>query len=177
MRLAVTPRRFLLRALAVVVVGIACSACRSGPEQWGPFRGQVVDAETGQPIAGANVVVQWLRDPPSLESSTRFYDAQEAVSDADGRFEIPRRTHLLTAWVTAPGLSVFSPGYVIQDEVVTPPGGRVLVDPTVVKMKPLRTREERCEQRPNELWGPSSVAPLFTGAVQQYNIGLKCWRK
>jgi hypothetical protein len=73
--------------------------CRSGQEQWGPFRGQVVDEETGKPIAGANVMVLWIREPPSLHFTQSFYDAQETVTDVNGRFEIPPRRHWLTAWV------------------------------------------------------------------------------
>lgn len=153
---------------------VLMAGCRTGPEQWGPFRGHVVDAETGQPIAGAPVMVQWIRDAPSLHSGQRFYDAQEAVTDAEGNFEIPRRTRVFTAFVTGPGFSVFAPGYEMQEADVVPPVGRPYVDPTVVGMRPLKTREERCKYRPREPWASGVVVPRFVKAVQEYNIELDC---
>lgn len=165
-----------LRGLRVVgALAVLCFAgCRTGPEQWGPFHGQVVDAETGRPVAGAYVVVQWYRDPPSLHSATRAYDAQETVTDAEGRFEIPRRSRWFTAWVTAPGLGAFAPGYSPSAEVVSPANGRPYVDPTVLKMRPLKTREEQCTHQPREPWVPYGAAPEMTHAVREYLGGLRC---
>ena len=54
--------RWLRRlAIGLVVVGLllAFGGWLRGQDQWGPFRGQVVDAETGAPIANANVMVSW----------------------------------------------------------------------------------------------------------------------
>ena len=163
-------RRFVLLLPMLLVTG----GCRSGPEQWGPFRGRVVDAETGMPISGAHVMVTWIRESPSLHVSQRFYDAQETVTDADGRFDIPRQTHVMTAFVNEPGFGYFAPGYLIQSEDVTPPGGRKYVDPTVARMRPLETREERCTYRPAEPWAPVSRVPRFMDAVQQYNVAIGC---
>lgn len=162
------------RSALLVVVVLVTGGCRSGPGQWGPFRGQVVDTETGMPISGANVMVSWIREPPSLHFSQWFYDAQETVTDADGRFEIPRRTHFITAFVNEPGLGFFAPGYLILSEEVTPPNGRKYVDPTVVRMRPLKTREEQCEHRPAEPWAPRIKVPHFMSAVKQYNVALGC---
>ena len=58
------------------------AGCRFGAEQWGPFRGRMVDAETGAPIPGAHFMVSWERDYPNpVHWTQRFYDAQEAVTD------------------------------------------------------------------------------------------------
>lgn len=169
--MAVLNRSVLLLSVLLVMGG-----CRSGPEQWGPFRGQVVDAETGMPLAGAHVMVTWIREPPSLHYSQWFYDAQETVTDGEGRFEIPRQTHLVTAFVIKPGLGFFAPGYLIQSHEVTPPDGRAYVDPTVVKMRPLKTREERCKYEPgSNVLVPGSEGPLFSAAVDEYITNLRCW--
>ena len=126
------------------------------------------------PLSGAHVMVTWIREPPSLHFSQWFYDAQETVTDADGRFEIPRQTHFVTAFVNEPGFGFFAPGYLIQSEETMPPSGRKYVDPTVAKMRPLKTREEQCKPRPAEPWAPSTRLPRFMNAVQQYNIALGC---
>jgi hypothetical protein len=163
------------RSVSLLLALLVTGGCRSGPEQWGPFGGQVVDAETGRPISGAHVMVTWIREPPSLHFSQWFYDAQETTTDADGRFEIPRQTHFVTAFVNAPGMGIFAPGYLIQSHDVTPPGGRAYVDPTVVKMRPLKTREERCKYEPFGVPPDAHKSvPRFVQAQRDYQSVLKC---
>ena len=164
------------RSALVLLVALVACGCRRGPEQWGPFRGQVVDAETGAPIAGAHVMVSWERDNPNPVHWTQsFYDAQEAVTDADGRFEIPHESRAVTALVSAPRFGTFAPGYVASAEEVTPAGGRLFVDPTILRMRPLKTQEERCKLSPG---GPGleagDKAPRFAGAIHEYKTFLNC---
>jgi hypothetical protein len=164
------------RSALLLVVMLVTGGCRSGPEQWGPFRGQVVDVETGMPISGVNVMVSWIREPPSLHFSQWFYDAQEAVTDADGRFEIPRQTRLVTAFVNEPGFGFFAPGYLIQSHEVVPPDGRAYVEPTVVKMRPLKTREEKCKFEPHGIGAffSKDEAARFSSAIDRYIASLRC---
>lgn len=162
--------------LGLIVVPLLLAGCRSGPEQWGPFGGRVVDAETGEPLAGAHVMVSWERDHPNPDHWTqRFYDAEETVTDGSGRFEIPRKTRIVTVLVSEPRFGVFYAGYVAATEEVTPAGGRVFVDPTIVRMRRLETHAERCTYSPA---GPGvaagAKAPQFAAAVQKYAIELNC---
>src|SRR3972149_3119809 len=77
-----------------ILVGVAlCLAGEMPDKEWGPFRGRIADVETGEPIAGAAVLVVWYEMVPTpVQTNEKFYDAREAVSDADGRFEVPRRS-------------------------------------------------------------------------------------
>src|SRR5687768_16042191 len=59
--MAVLGRSVSGRIACLLLVFVATAGCRSGPEQWGPFRGQMVDAETGAPIPGAHFMVSWER--------------------------------------------------------------------------------------------------------------------
>lgn len=113
-------------------------------EKWGPFRGRVVDVETGEPLKDVAVLVVWWKDQPNPVHWTRgFYEAKEAVTDADGRFEVPRLTPPFFTFLIRPGQVIFfAPGYVEQGRVVTPPDGQPFVDPTVVQMRRLKTRAE-----------------------------------
>ncbi|MBI3047001.1 MAG: hypothetical protein HYY76_01695 [Acidobacteria bacterium] len=166
----------LTRTGLCVLALVLTAACRTGPEQWGPFRGRVVDAETGMAIAGAHVMVLWERDIPSPAHWTQtFYDAQEGMTDTDGYFEIPRETRFFTALVSRPRFAVFAPGYLPQAEEVTPPDGRLYVDPTVLTMRPLKTREDRCRHRPGAPGVPPNELTNFVEAVQRYTTELKCW--
>jgi hypothetical protein len=166
----------LSRVLLVVLLLLAgLTGCRRGPEQWGPFTGQVVDAETGNPLAGAHVMVMWVREPPSLHFSQWFYDAQETVTDAAGRFELRRETRLLTAFVEAPSVSIFVPGYQMQAADVIPASGHRYVDQTVVRMRPLKTREEQCKHEPLGVRGDAHAhVPRFIRAQYDYQAALQC---
>jgi len=169
--MAVLGRSALLFALLVI------GGCRSGPEQWGPFRGRVVDAETGEPISGAHVMVTWMREPPSLHGTQWFYDAQETTTDTDGRFVIRRQPHYMTAFVGAPRVGFFTPGYLIEAEDVTPPSGHPYVDATVTRMRPLKSREEQCKHEPHGIGAlfPKSEAPRFASAIDRYVLTIRCF--
>ncbi|MCK7478870.1 MAG: carboxypeptidase-like regulatory domain-containing protein [Candidatus Moduliflexus flocculans] len=61
--------------------------------QDGPYKGKVVDAETGEPIEGALVAGFWYVDLYGLRISdplTVFCDAQETMTDKDGAFSLPK---------------------------------------------------------------------------------------
>jgi hypothetical protein len=174
--MAVLGRSVSGRIAWLLLVPVAAAGCRSGAEQWGPFRGQIVDAETGAPIPGAHVMASWERDHPNPVHWTQsFYDAQEAVTDAGGRFEIPRQRRFFTVLVSAPRFDAFAPGYVAESSDVTPRGGRPYVDQTILRMRPLKSRQEQCAHLPN---GPSidasDKASRFDAAVQAYRLELSC---
>ncbi len=109
-------------AMCFVIVGVGTSASPQGSQPSdryldryrGPYRGSVVDADTGAPLAGAVVVAAWSRDRIyPLHSVNEPYAVMEAMTDADGRFSIeakeleehaPRRT-------LRPEFLIFLPGY------------------------------------------------------------------
>ena len=167
-----------LRRFAVVLVAIgalvALTGWLRGQEQWGPFSGRLVDEETGTPIVDANVMVSWNRrlPTPTGDGGQTFLDAVESVTDAEGRFDLARRPRYWELFATRPGFSYFAPGYVASGREVNPPGGVPFVDSTVITMRPLKTMEDRCRQRPGSpLHGE---VPLFLKAVRDYRLGLDC---
>ncbi len=173
--MAVLARSAACRSWLLFVL-VVTSGCRFGAEQWGPFRGRMVDAETGEPIAGAHVMVSWERDYPNPVHWTQgFYDAQETTTDSDGRFEIPRRRRFFTVLVSEPRFGAFAPDYFAEAEDVASPGGQPYVDDTILRMRLLMSRKEQCARLPG---GPSieasQNAPLFNRAVQAYRSELSC---
>jgi hypothetical protein len=79
----------------------------------GPYSGQVVDAETGRPVAGAAVVAIWTREMPvGPEVTEGDWDVYEILSDANGEFTIPHRTHFTPfGWILEPTITVYYPSY------------------------------------------------------------------
>jgi hypothetical protein len=112
----------------------------------GPYTGRVLDAETTQPIAGAAVIAIWTREiPVGAHMPEQDWDAYETLSDANGEFTIPRRTHFtLIGWIEEPTLvayfSAFAPGFLGDGDRRNqgPPGTSLMI-----RLKRLTTREER----------------------------------
>jgi hypothetical protein len=131
--------------------GSAWLAPAAAEEKWGPFRGRIVDAETGQPIQGAVVLMIWYELVYAVvQTNMEFYDAKEAVSGPDGTFEIPRLSPpFFTFRIYRPSWTLFAPGYEFHRQVVTPQTGQALVAPTVIEMRRLKTREERLKNLPS----------------------------
>jgi hypothetical protein len=166
--------RLIGAALGVLLLLLTFGGWLQGQAQWGPFRGQIVDAETGAPIPNANVMVTWDAYVPNLaDTVSRFYDARETVTDAEGRFELPRLWRLWTINVREPGVSFFAPGYVIERVEVTPPDGARFIDSTLIKMRALKTPEERCRWQPGDVL--HGKAARFRAAIDAYRRGLVCY--
>ncbi len=137
----------------------------SAREKWGPFRGQVVDVETGQPIAGVVVLAVWWELYGIAFIGERFYEAREAVTGADGRFEIPRLSEGALS-VQPPRFHLFAPGYVPHADIVTPPNGEPFVDPTVTQMRRLKTKGELLKKSRGYPSGiPEEKMPEFLKAI------------
>lgn len=76
----------------------------------GPYKGKVIDLETGQPIEGAVVAGVWV-----LEFNfTPFCDAKETVTDKNGEFILPKAS-CFSLWPLARmnnlDIIVFKPSY------------------------------------------------------------------
>jgi hypothetical protein len=143
--------------MAVVVLGLSTVGC-GGQEQWGPFRGRLVNSESGEPIVGGLVFVYWQRKGFSGtgDGIPEFIAGQEAVTDADGWFHAPGIPRVWRTAIDPPVFGFYVPWFRHEADEVTPPDGRPYMDPTVVKMRPLKTFEERC-----------SGLPLPSGSIPQ----------
>jgi hypothetical protein len=156
--------------LFLLQISVAVSSCSAASSQakYGPYRGQIVDAETNKPIPGAAVIAIWWEavfNP--VQGDQDFYDAKETVTDAEGRFEIPRLDVPFWKLGVQPGqISYFVPGYVPLQEVVAPPGGEPFVVPTVVKMRRLTDQKELKEKSRSRPAGvPLEKLIEFTKAI------------
>lgn len=93
----------------------ATATILAGIQHDGPYSGKVVDAETGQPIEGAAVLgIRQLVVWGWIELQLKYFDASEATTDKEGRFEVPSVTGLY--WrpfghLTKTEFTIFKPGY------------------------------------------------------------------
>jgi hypothetical protein len=78
---------------SVIILFIILNAGCTITHEFGPFMGKVVDAETGEPIEGAVVLIVFSIESSSLGGSVNsFADAIETLTDAQGEFKFtPKR--------------------------------------------------------------------------------------
>lgn len=103
----------LLRVLLMLLTLSPLSACAlSG----GPVVGQVVEEGTHKPIAGAIVVAKWMGSVPAFaDSQTVCVHVESAVTDQEGKYELPRWSKPSTVGPTVmnlgPVVTAYKPGY------------------------------------------------------------------
>ena len=138
-----------LRLCSILWLVAVSAACRDGADVRGPFSGRIVDADTGQPIKGAVVVVAWTHLMTYFEGGRREVDSRETITDRQGRWDIPER-------ITPPwegGLAgvlrrfyVFAAGYDVVDSSGTPSDEYQLTRASrVTTMRRLATPHARCD--------------------------------
>jgi hypothetical protein len=72
----------IIQAAAIIFLLQACAH--------GPYRGRVIEEESGRPIAGAVAIGNWTDVHVNVAGGTTYcIDARETVTDANGEFEIP----------------------------------------------------------------------------------------
>jgi hypothetical protein len=109
--------------------------------QLSSFTGQVVDADTKKPIAGAAVLAVYYGSTSSVGGSNSYpIDAQETLTDENGEFEIPETRRWLVfrsgGWPSGE-LIIFKPGYgvfpgnrrshTVEEKKYSSPNGKYIV--------------------------------------------------
>jgi hypothetical protein len=111
-------------ALTLLLLAPPCGTEEPGDRRWGPFRGRIIDADTGQPIPGAIALVIWLEMISTpVQTNQKYYDALVAVAGANGHFEIPRRTPpFFSTRFSEPVMEYLAPGFAMITATTSPEG-------------------------------------------------------
>ena len=106
-------KRYILLLMMAFLLLLGCNE---------EITGIVVDAETGQPIEGAVVLVEWTKTSGIGLRATESYKVFEALTDAEGKVKIEGMTDL---FVNDPHVSVYRKGYVLwNNEYIFPGWGK-----------------------------------------------------
>jgi hypothetical protein len=178
-----------LIAVCSCLVVVPSLACAQGWDLYighyrGPYRGQVIDADTRAPLVGAVVVARWTRDRIyPLHSLNEHYAVREVLTDSEGRFVIdardveenaPKRTR-------HPEFRIFLPGYGAYPKFQRAPrgftGGIFWGAGTTVELPRLESRQQRIESLylvvpHNFSEQPFSELPLLIRAFNEERIAL-----
>jgi hypothetical protein len=94
--------------ILLLIVLLPSAAC-TGPISGKAITGKIVNAETGQPIEGAILLVEWTKDHGFGNTYTTSEKVVEILSDKNGIVEIPGYD---VRFVNNPDITVYKPGYV-----------------------------------------------------------------
>jgi hypothetical protein len=157
-------RRSLI-VLVLVGLGKLAAACPAHAD--GPWKGQIVDAETGTTLEGVVVLAYWVKFTASWGgwAGGDFVDVEETVTGPDGRFMIPpHSTFTLLPWqkitgqlvIRKPGFGqwAFRGGNPSRESIWK----RFERGEEIIEMPGLRTREERLMFY-HERWGVPGLVP------------------
>lgn len=144
-----------IKFFLIFLILVICSGC-SISHKYGPYKGKVVDKETGEPIGGAVVFIRFYTEFPSPGGAVSNYaDAIEVLTDADGKFNIPayrvKAFRMLHYWSDYAPVIIFKPGYGAYPghRDVAPrfglAGGIPENEVVIIKLPKLTTLEERKE--------------------------------
>lgn len=152
----------------------ACTV--GGAEAAGPWKAQVVDAETGQPLEGVVVLAVWYKryTSPGGWAGGGYYASEEVGTGPDGRFVIQARaTWTLSPFsiIEGPEFMIFKPGYgqwrfpgsqnwpqdlYQRDVLVKQAWQQFTGEGAVIELPPLKTREERLKFLSHIYWPPDA---------------------
>lgn len=144
----------------------------------GPWRAQIVDAETKQPLEGVVVLAVWTKHVRSLGGpSSEYHDSQEVLTDKDGRFTIPARSFWSLnplIFFRGPRFLMFKPG---SGRAIWAGGKQREIWPEekpgdiIIELPRLKTLEERKEYlqdvRIGFLTVPIQKTPLLQEAITE----------
>lgn len=186
MRLPSSPiAAFITASMVMLAVGCAGHLVYLS----GPYRGKVIDAETKQPLSGAVVLAIWYREVPVAPHgpAVDYHDALEVLTDAQGEFTVPARTHLTTIGkIREPDLVVYYPRYAFYPSLNAHPQGKEAhlaygLKFFHVELSRLTTREQRISAGHPSIWVskvPEARMPNLVRLVnkERHDLGLQAIR-
>jgi hypothetical protein len=186
-----TPLGSFVLALLIATV---CFPAMS--ESAGPWKGQVVDKDTGKPLEGAVVLARWEKRYTSFVGEmggNEYYDSEEVVTDTEGRFVIQaRQTWTLNplSEIYGPEFFIFKSGYgrwqfrdfdswglkdaIVSAERTRAEWRRFTAEGAMLELPPLKTSEQRLEfvrsMRPHGV--PSDRMKKYLDAINRERVTL-----
>lgn len=132
--------------IKLLILIISIHLCMTGC--YSEITGKVVDADTGKPIEGAVVLVEWTITKGLGHTSTESYKVIEAVSDKDGHVTISG--NIANPLVNRPRMTVYKKGYVAwNNEYIFPNWGKrkdyKWSDGLIVKLEPFKKEFSRAD--------------------------------
>lgn len=82
-------RSFFTSFMCLMALLIPLQGCAQLTYSAKAIQGRIVDADTGQPLEGVNIVAQWKIDRASVGDAKALLHVTETVTDANGNYSFP----------------------------------------------------------------------------------------
>ncbi len=158
-------KQFFVLVLGTLLLALSLAAAVRPALALGPWKAQIVDAESKQPVNNVVVLAVWTKVllGPDRGPTFVFYDSAEVLADQDGRIIVAERDYSTkdVQVFAEPEFFFFRPGYGpwrFQGEEVwlkldaserrkryAEAGKQFGGTGVVIEMPPLKTREERVQ--------------------------------
>ena len=177
--------RALLSVKLLLIASLVSAGCVQSLSASDLYQGQVVDEETRQPIVRAAVTVVWHKTLfVQQERSLYFQNAQETVTDAQGKFSLLVSPGVdwnpFTVVIQEPTIVIYQPGYEpVYLMWLVRMGFRshaefatALKNGFVVKLSKLKTEKEKMQFLDQSLLGlvniPSGASPKLFAVINEH---------
>jgi len=163
----------LTGALALLMLAVAGSVSATEDEDAplrvsaGPYRGVVVDGQTGQPLPSVVVIILWQRLDEQIQGLRRLIGAREVFTNEKGEFlhDVASAEARFPPRTFAPRIMIFRPGYAPLPSTpqLFPPGvaaSRFAGPGARVSLAPVTDHEDRAEAF-NTFVGMLNASQLF----------------
>ena len=95
-----------------ILLILLTSSCVSAVRYEGPYKGRVIDADTGEPIEGVVILGVWNKEYPTPGGAVhKFHDARETKTDKNGEFSIQGMGVEILSNVIPMDVLIFKAGY------------------------------------------------------------------
>jgi hypothetical protein len=144
----------------IILLFLLCFANSCYPIRYdGPYKGRVVDAETGKPIEGVVVLGVWYKEIATAAGGVgSYYDAEETVTDKNGEFEIKGMGLKVLTNIGPMNFFIFKAGH---EYIGMYPWETLKTDPRKIMWKGdqaiIPLRELTLEERKSRLFGKENV--------------------
>jgi len=101
-----------LREILILLLLTCCITSCYPIRHDGPYKGRIIDAETGKPIEGVVVLGVWYKEIATVAGGvSSYYDAKETVTDKNGEFEIKGMGLKILSNIGPMHVLIFKAGY------------------------------------------------------------------
>lgn len=179
--------RLIIKLLLFFSIFLLLQGCAI-THKFGPYRGQVLDAETEKPIEGAILYCEFYTKYSTIvDAASSYVTYREILTDAEGKFDMTYRGLIFRPghlWQWMPICNIFKPGYATYPgnrlTTITPEPeyGAITADAYfTIRMPKLKTIKERRRNLANILYRgvkPGETRHLIRLInVESVNVGLQ----
>jgi hypothetical protein len=163
----------ILIVTSLVLSVTSCNSCAVIRKD-GPYKGIVIDADTGEPIEGVVVLGVWNREIITPGGAThKFYDAKETVTNKHGEFVIRGLGVKVFCNITPMDVLIFKAGYTAWGYMTWKELKKTVEtedDMVIIRLKKMTMEERKKQGMPSRPNIPEENMKLMTEEINRERL-------